>query len=57
MFEALRHRIIRALIAYAIRTLMMMIESLGASAIATTSVGVAWRIGICKRYSQPPIRS
>ena len=57
MFEALRHRIIRALIAYAIRTLMMVIESLGASAIATTSVGVAWRIGICKRYSQPPIRS
>jgi hypothetical protein len=57
MFDALRHRIIRALIAYAIRTLMMVIGNLGASAIATTSAGVAWRIRICKRYSQPPISS
>jgi hypothetical protein len=57
MFDALRHGIIRALIAYAIRTLMMVIGNLGASAIATTSAGVAWRIRICKRYSQPPISS
>jgi hypothetical protein len=57
MFDGLRHRIIRTLVASAIRTLLMLIENLGASAIATTSAGVAWRKRICKRYSQAPMLS